>query len=93
MVVYCFEVAARAIKQFFFLPAVKRALASSIQMDVRDCFKRESPDFYVQVVPALSDNFMYLIVDKATKETAVVDPVNPDKVWQMTKLLHALHFV
>ena len=68
-------------KPFDFAPAVIRAslIASRCQMD-RDCFKRELPDFYVQVVPALSDNFMYVIMDKATKESAVVDPVDPGKV-------------
>ena len=34
----------------------------------------------VHVLPALSDNFMYVIVDPQTKEAAVVDPVEPDKV-------------
>ncbi|KAM3959200.1 hydroxyacylglutathione hydrolase tenzing norgay [Aphomia sociella] len=34
----------------------------------------------VKILPALQDNYMYLIVDKATKETAVVDPVEPKTV-------------
>lgn len=36
----------------------------------------------MNVIPieALSDNYMYLIVDKATKECAAVDPVEPNKV-------------
>ena len=34
----------------------------------------------VHVLPALQDNYMYLIVDKATLEAAVVDPVNPQAV-------------
>ena len=34
----------------------------------------------IQVLPALADNYMYLIVDKATKEAAIVDPVNPEEV-------------
>ena len=34
----------------------------------------------IRVLPALSDNYMYLIVDKATKEAAIVDPVNPEEV-------------
>lgn len=70
-------------------PAVSRILASRM---ARDCFKRELPDFYVQVIPALSDNFMYLVVDNATKESAVVDPVNPGKVWQTNPLRpYSLH--
>lgn len=34
----------------------------------------------IQVLPALQDNYMYLIVDKATKEAAIVDPVEPNTV-------------
>lgn len=31
-------------------------------------------------IPALSDNYMYLVIDETTKECAVVDPVEPEKV-------------
>lgn len=34
----------------------------------------------VRILPALSDNYMYLLVDPATMEAAVVDPVDPDSV-------------
>ncbi|XP_045497605.1 hydroxyacylglutathione hydrolase, mitochondrial isoform X1 [Colias croceus] len=34
----------------------------------------------VKILPALKDNYMYLIVDKATKEAAIVDPVEPNTV-------------
>ncbi|KAL0101044.1 hypothetical protein PUN28_018716 [Cardiocondyla obscurior] len=34
----------------------------------------------VQILPALQDNYMYLIIDEATKEAAIVDPVDPDAV-------------
>ncbi|XP_076285976.1 hydroxyacylglutathione hydrolase, mitochondrial-like isoform X3 [Lasioglossum baleicum] len=34
----------------------------------------------VQVLPALEDNYMYLIIDEATQEAAIVDPVDPDAV-------------
>ncbi|XP_077589985.1 hydroxyacylglutathione hydrolase, mitochondrial isoform X2 [Stigmatopora nigra] len=34
----------------------------------------------VEVLPALSDNYMYLLIDTDTKEAAVVDPVEPIKV-------------
>jgi hydroxyacylglutathione hydrolase len=34
----------------------------------------------VQVLSALEDNFMYLIIDETTKEAAIVDPVEPKKV-------------
>ncbi|KAI9094880.1 beta-lactamase-like protein [Phlyctochytrium arcticum] len=34
----------------------------------------------VLVVPVLSDNYSYILVDEATKQAAVVDPVSPSKV-------------
>uniref|UniRef100_A0A1L8E5L7 hydroxyacylglutathione hydrolase n=2 Tax=Nyssomyia neivai TaxID=330878 RepID=A0A1L8E5L7_9DIPT len=34
----------------------------------------------VKILPALQDNYMYLIVDKATRDAAIVDPVDPASV-------------
>ncbi|KAG8041371.1 hypothetical protein G9C98_002359 [Cotesia typhae] len=34
----------------------------------------------IKILPALDDNFMYLIIDEKTKEAAIVDPVNPSVV-------------
>ncbi|KAJ8957416.1 hypothetical protein NQ318_004896 [Aromia moschata] len=34
----------------------------------------------ITILPALSDNYMYLITDENTKQAAVVDPVEPDTV-------------
>lgn len=34
----------------------------------------------VKILPALSDNYMYLITDNSTKEAAIVDPVDPETV-------------
>lgn len=34
----------------------------------------------IHLLPALADNYMYLLVDESTKEAAIVDPVEPDKV-------------
>jgi len=34
----------------------------------------------VEVLPALEDNYMYLIVDKSSQDAAIVDPVNPHGV-------------
>ena len=41
-----------------------------------------SPLNKMNVVPveALEDNYMYLLIDEATKEAAAVDPVEPAKV-------------
>uniref|UniRef100_A0A3P8WGG2 Hydroxyacylglutathione hydrolase n=1 Tax=Cynoglossus semilaevis TaxID=244447 RepID=A0A3P8WGG2_CYNSE len=34
----------------------------------------------VELLPALSDNYMYLLIDADTREAAIVDPVEPIKV-------------
>lgn len=34
----------------------------------------------VQIIPALQDNYMYLIIDEASQEAAIVDPVDPEGV-------------
>ena len=43
----------------------------------------------MNVVPieALSDNYMYLLIDEASKECAAVDPVEPEKVMEQVKKL------
>ncbi|CAO2816078.1 unnamed protein product [Amaranthus hypochondriacus] len=37
-------------------------------------------------IPCLEDNYSYLIIDEQTKEAAVVDPVEPEKVLEVAKL-------
>ncbi|XP_023180146.2 hydroxyacylglutathione hydrolase, mitochondrial isoform X2 [Drosophila hydei] len=39
----------------------------------------------VKILPALQDNYMYLIVDSKTQEAAVVDPVDPELVIKTVK--------
>ena len=34
----------------------------------------------VRVIPALKDNYMYLLEDRETGEAAIVDPADPKKV-------------
>ncbi|XP_025831861.1 hydroxyacylglutathione hydrolase, mitochondrial-like [Agrilus planipennis] len=34
----------------------------------------------VRILPALSDNYMYLIIDEKTNDAVVIDPVEPDAV-------------
>ncbi|XP_059407254.1 hydroxyacylglutathione hydrolase, mitochondrial-like isoform X2 [Carassius carassius] len=39
----------------------------------------------VELLPALTDNYMYLLIDEDTKEAAIVDPVEPQKVVDAVK--------
>lgn len=39
----------------------------------------------VKILPALSDNYMYLIICNQTREAAIVDPVNPETVLEAVK--------
>lgn len=34
----------------------------------------------IDVIPALQDNYMYLLTDSQTNQAAIVDPVEPEKV-------------
>ena len=40
----------------------------------------------VHIIPALLNNYMYVLVDEKTNECAVVDPVEPDKVQSCNSL-------
>lgn len=40
----------------------------------------ELVDMKVRILPALQDNYMYLLIDPITKNAAIVDPVEPDIV-------------
>ncbi|XP_056389428.1 hydroxyacylglutathione hydrolase, mitochondrial isoform X2 [Hyla sarda] len=39
----------------------------------------------IELLPALTDNYMYLLIDEETKEAAIVDPVQPQKVVDAVK--------
>lgn len=39
----------------------------------------------VKILPALSDNYMYLIICNQTRDAAIVDPVNPETVLEAVK--------
>lgn len=46
---------------------------------------RHDSKMRVRILPALSDNYMYLLIDESTKEAAIVDPVEPDAVTAAVK--------
>ena len=48
--------------------------------DLRKSLTVEQGTMKVELLPALTDNYMYLIIDDDTKEAAIVDPVQPQKV-------------
>ncbi|KAK6166457.1 hypothetical protein SNE40_023144 [Patella caerulea] len=37
-------------------------------------------DMKIRIIPALDDNYMYLLIDEQTKQCAAVDPVEPKKI-------------
>uniref|UniRef100_A0A671MPK7 Hydroxyacylglutathione hydrolase n=1 Tax=Sinocyclocheilus anshuiensis TaxID=1608454 RepID=A0A671MPK7_9TELE len=45
----------------------------------------EQTDMKVELLPALTDNYMYLLIDEDTKEAAIVDPVEPQKIVDAVK--------
>uniref|UniRef100_A0A5F8G6X5 Metallo-beta-lactamase domain-containing protein n=1 Tax=Monodelphis domestica TaxID=13616 RepID=A0A5F8G6X5_MONDO len=69
----------------------KRAVGSALlgascqHTDFRKCQIIEQDNMKVELLPALTDNYMYLIIDEDTKEAAIVDPVQPQKVVETVK--------
>uniref|UniRef100_A0A3Q2HK14 Hydroxyacylglutathione hydrolase, mitochondrial n=1 Tax=Equus caballus TaxID=9796 RepID=A0A3Q2HK14_HORSE len=55
------------------------------QAEVRKSLMVEEGSMKVELLPALTDNYMYLIIDDDTKEAAIVDPVQPQKVVETVK--------
>lgn len=45
----------------------------------------EQSDMKIELLPALTDNYMYLLIDEDTREAAIVDPVEPIKVVEAVK--------
>jgi len=39
----------------------------------------------IRILPALSDNYMYLLMDRSSNEAAIIDPVEPDIVIKAVK--------
>ncbi|XP_012503232.1 PREDICTED: hydroxyacylglutathione hydrolase, mitochondrial isoform X2 [Propithecus coquereli] len=48
--------------------------------DLRKSLTVDQGTMKVELLPALTDNYMYLVIDEDTKEAAIVDPVQPQKV-------------
>lgn len=61
-------------------------------MALRKSLTVEQGTMKVELLPALTDNYMYLVIDGDTKEAAIVDPVQPQKVGGMAPVpvLHPL---
>ncbi|XP_032124020.1 hydroxyacylglutathione hydrolase, mitochondrial isoform X3 [Sapajus apella] len=53
--------------------------------DLRKSLTVDEGTMKVEVLPALTDNYMYLVIDDETKEAAIVDPVQPQKVVEEAK--------
>ena len=53
--------------------------------DVRKEVRKEVME--IHTLEALSDNYMYLIVDASTRAAAVVDPADPDVVMEAVQRL------
>eukprot|EP00117_Sycon_ciliatum_P007455 scpid71379/ scgid10553/ Hydroxyacylglutathione hydrolase, mitochondrial; Glyoxalase II len=51
-------------------------------------WSRHSNKMRIQILSALEDNYMYLLVDESSKQAAIVDPVNPEKVVDAVKQLN-----
>ncbi|XP_069503383.1 hydroxyacylglutathione hydrolase, mitochondrial isoform X1 [Ambystoma mexicanum] len=62
-----------------------RSLYATAEPDFRKSTLVVQSDMKVELLPALTDNYMYLLIDEDTKEAAIVDPVQPQKVVDAVK--------
>ncbi|XP_054160345.1 hydroxyacylglutathione hydrolase, mitochondrial-like [Oppia nitens] len=63
-----------------FLPFLRRKSFHS-----QPKFVKHLNNMRVNILPALGDNYMYLLIDEKTREAAIVDPVEPNKVLTAVK--------
>nr|XP_025951001.1 hydroxyacylglutathione hydrolase, mitochondrial isoform X2 [Dromaius novaehollandiae] len=66
-------------------PAQLRAVFLHTEHEQRKSTTVAQADMKVELLPALTDNYMYLLIDEETKEAAIVDPVQPQKVLDAVK--------
>ncbi|OXB68800.1 hypothetical protein ASZ78_002215 [Callipepla squamata] len=66
-------------------PAQLRAAFLHTEHEQRRSKTVTQADMKVELLPALTDNYMYLLIDEETKEAAIVDPVQPQKVLDAVK--------
>jgi len=59
--------------------SVYRAFASGGKMHSEKCVV-DFPNLRIIGIPALSDNYMYLVIDKTSMQAVVFDPVEPENV-------------
>lgn len=65
---------------YFFPEAPSQIPAVFFHSVVRKSALVEQSNMKIELLPALTDNYMYLLIDEDTKEAAIVDPVEPGKV-------------
>ena len=58
---------------------VQAQAAALLHSTVRKTSLVEQANMKVELLPALSDNYMYLLIDTDSREAAIVDPVEPIK--------------
>ncbi|KZS12396.1 hydroxyacylglutathione hydrolase, mitochondrial isoform X1 [Daphnia magna] len=70
----------QALTSAYFRFSAWRAFGSGNHSQLKTCVDLKMK---VHIIPALQDNYMYLLIDESSNEAAVVDPVNPSKVIEM----------
>lgn len=74
-----------AVTTLKFAPFEVQAQAALLHSTVRKSSLVEQANMQVELLPALSDNYMYLLIDTDSREAAIVDPVEPIKVVEAVK--------
>lgn len=82
---------------YFGIPVPRKIVELYFRWQARPSLFTSAPQFHtspasfshpamkIRLIPALADNYMYLIIDEKTKEAAIVDPVEPQSVFEAVK--------
>ena len=83
---------------FFGVPVPRKVVELYFRWQARPSLLTPAPQFHsspgshapsagmkVRIIPALADNYMYLVIDEKTMEAAVVDPVEPESVFEAVR--------
>ena len=63
-----------------YLSDVAKSLTSKLVFTRSWYSNQSAKEMKIDIIPALQDNYMYLLTDPHTNQAAVIDPVEPEKV-------------
>ncbi|GAB1601115.1 hydroxyacylglutathione hydrolase, mitochondrial-like isoform X2 [Argonauta hians] len=79
----------KSFRKLLLTAGLSHKLSRILATPARKCHRQQltitRPDMKVNIVPALKDNYMYLLIDESTNQCAAVDPVSPQQIMSAVK--------